>query len=318
MNNSASEIHRSPGASLLRVPVRSRSRDQLQGFALEQHEKRTEQVDIFWDFAETCEVSAPSYDNAQNRAALRGFGKTGAHATNESPSRIWSNACIVYYFHFDEARLELNSLRQYWDGYDTKRIPNSKTYTSIIYPSDAHQNSTGIKLILGAFNNEVDVVLNRYRAPTNVLFRTNHYLKESSQEEIWYTASLNHYDELKEKIVSFSSLGQNWDGDGAEEIPESAIEASLKFLEVVYQFLNGSEPTSVAPSPDGEVVLYWDCCNGYAEVNFDGTGAVTLCWKEEIEDMQLIEEDVKSFCEVDWIDRSLVWRKLYPFLCRGS
>ena len=318
MNSSASEIHRSTTASLLRVPIRSRSRDQLQGYAFEQHEKRIEQIDIFWDFPETYKVSVPDYDSAQNRAVLQGFGKNGAHATDESPNKIWNKACPDYFFNLDETRLELNSLGQDSDGYTAEKISNYKIYSSINYLSHVNKCSIGIKLVFGSFSHEVDVVLNRYQAPVNVPVRTNRYLKDSLQEGIWYNANLNHYHKLKEKITGFNSLGQNWDGDGAEEIPAFAIEASLKFLDIVYQFLHGNEPTSVAPSPDGEIVLYWNFSNGYAEVNFDGTEAVTLCWKEEVEDMQLIEEDVKIFFEVDWIDKSLVWRKLYSFLCRGS
>lgn len=124
--------------------------------------------------------------------------------------------------------------------------------------------------------------------------------------------------ELKAKIISFKSLEQNWDGDGAEAIPESAIDASLKFSERICQFSRRNEPVSVAPSPDGEIAFYWNHCNGYAEVNFAGKRAVTLCWTDESEEMQLIEEDVSIFFGADWIDNSHVWRKLYSFLRHES
>ena len=129
-------------------------------------------------------------------------------------------------------------------------------------------------------------------------------------------ANFDHYLELKGKIMSFNSLVQNGDGDGAEEIPESAIVASLKFLELVGQFSQRIEPADAAPSPDGKIAFYWSYDNKYAEVSFDGAGTVTLCWKEGDDEMQLIEENDKIIFEDDWIDKSVVWKKLYPFLCR--
>ena len=119
---------------------------------------------------------------------------------------------------------------------------------------------------------------------------------------------------LEKRIKEFFSLGKNWDGDGAEEIPENAIYASLNFLgELRYQ-LAGKEPSSAAPSPDGEIVLYWYGFNGYAEVNFDGSGNVTLCLVDEANEVQVIERDAEDISRTGWTCGSDFWLALSEFL----
>ena len=119
---------------------------------------------------------------------------------------------------------------------------------------------------------------------------------------------------LEKRVREFFSLGKNWDGDGANEIHENAIYASLNFLGEARHKLVGKEPSSAAPSPDGEVVLYWYGLNGYAEVNFDCAGNLTLCLVDEADEVQVIEKDAEDISGAGWICGSDLWLALSEFL----
>ena len=119
---------------------------------------------------------------------------------------------------------------------------------------------------------------------------------------------------LEKRVRGFFSLGKNWDGDGAEEIPENAIYASLNFLGELRHQLAGKEPSSAAPSADGEIVLYWYGVNGYAEVNFDGAGNLSLCLVDEANEVQVIESDAEDISGTGWICGSDFWLALSEFL----
>jgi len=116
---------------------------------------------------------------------------------------------------------------------------------------------------------------------------------------------------LESRIKEFLSYTEGWDGDNAEEIPMNAIYSSLNFLNELTLHHSGKEPRSAAPSPDGEVVFYWHGSQGYAEVNFDGTGSLTMCWGDETTDMEVIEEDDENITESS---KGRVWTALSTFL----
>ena len=116
---------------------------------------------------------------------------------------------------------------------------------------------------------------------------------------------------IEERIRKFSLCSENWDGDGAKEIPLMAIIASLNFLDDVRHKFTGRDPNSAAPSPDGEVVLYWHGPNGYAEVNFGGDGKLSICWADASNEIQLIEEDDESTVQPC---KGRVWKALSDFL----
>ena len=127
--------------------------------------------------------------------------------------------------------------------------------------------------------------------------------------------SANEYPDrstgIEERIRGFSLCSENWDGDSAKEIPLAAIYASLNFLDHVQHKFAGMEPNSAAPSPDGEVVLYWHGPNSYAEVNFGGDGKLSMCWADASNEIQLIEEDDESTVEPC---KGRVWKALSEFL----
>lgn len=118
---------------------------------------------------------------------------------------------------------------------------------------------------------------------------------------------------LESRIREFLSYSEDWDGDGAGEIPLPAIYASLNFLDEFRRRFPGSEPRSAAPSPDGEIAMYWHNPAGYAELNFDGTGRISMCWGDNTDEIELIEEELESVAEAD---TSSIWAVLSEFLGR--
>ena len=104
---------------------------------------------------------------------------------------------------------------------------------------------------------------------------------------------------------------RGWDGDDAEAIPESAVVDSCRFLDHVKHCADFKEPDSAAPSPHGEIVVYWHSAKGYAEVNFAGNGSITFCWGETGDDNDVIEETYDADFQPA---RSRVWNVLSDFL----
>ena len=126
----------------------------------------------------------------------------------------------------------------------------------------------------------------------------------------------NQYSEdqaprLDSRVREFLSYGEDWDGDGAKEIPRAAIYAALNFLDEFRHRFSGSEPRSAAPSPDGEIAMYWHGPAGYAEINFGGTGRVSMCRGDDSDEIKLIEEGLESVAEPDTSD---IWANLSEFL----
>lgn len=279
MSNSTSETHRSQSGSILHAPI-------------------------------------------VHRSLPRASEKTNASTTSELPYKKWSPAVTDQYSLSNRGMIEFNSLSDVSDRYGDMEISNIKVYSPISDLNIIDQNSTSKNSIFESPSHEIDIFLDRYKVPVTVVIRTSHWFIDSLQEEaqeVLKNAKPDQYRELKEKIEGFKSLGRNWDGDGAEEIPESAIETSLKFLKLIYQLPEGNVTMNVAPSPDGEIVFYWNCNDFYAEINFGGTEKAIFCWKKEDEEMQLIEEDSDAMFKpkVGWIDKSLVWEKLHSLLYRG-
>lgn len=116
---------------------------------------------------------------------------------------------------------------------------------------------------------------------------------------------------LENRIKKFLSFEDNWDGDGATRISERAVYSALDFLDVLKHTRPGRVPDSAAPSPDGEIVIYWHNPNSYVEVNFDGTPLLSLCWGDDKTEIELVEDDHGNLS--DQVDGQ-VWRTLESFL----
>jgi hypothetical protein len=138
-------------------------------------------------------------------------------------------------------------------------------------------------------------------------------LNGTAHPSISHNASENSskLSRIESRIRQFLSYTKDWDGDGAEDIPMAAIYSSLNFLDEAKRRFSGKEPESAAPSPDGEIVLYWHNSNGYAEVNFDRSGQVTLCWGDEENDIQVVEESDEN---VSNFQGNRVWGALSDIL----
>ena len=132
---------------------------------------------------------------------------------------------------------------------------------------------------------------------------------------LWLDYNHDRKSMLNARIWHFSSYQKNWDGDGATEIPLSAIYQSLNFLNTFRRYFAEKEPSSAAASPDGEIVLYW--CNpiGYAEINFNGNEKLSMCWGYGSDEIELIEEDFEI---TNNFDKSRIGQALSNFLTQND
>ena len=100
---------------------------------------------------------------------------------------------------------------------------------------------------------------------------------------------------LKE-LESFYILEENWDGDGANAIPEVAIDQAKKFLS---EILHGHfiQPTGVAASPEGEVLIFWRNDDEYIEANFFEDGGCIVCFRSNGQMLAIEDDKVLSIQE---------------------
>ncbi len=103
-------------------------------------------------------------------------------------------------------------------------------------------------------------------------------------------------DPLITELETFYGLGEDWDGEGALAIPDEAIDQAKKFLAAI---INGSytEPSGVAPSPDGEVLLFWRTDDEYIEANFYRDGGCIVCFRSDGQMLAIEDEKVLSIQE---------------------
>ncbi len=114
--------------------------------------------------------------------------------------------------------------------------------------------------------------------------------------------SIDPNDPLLKELESFYQLDDNWDGEGANKIPQVAILQATHFLR---DFLDSNpklRPLDVAASSLGEVIIYWGTGKSYKEVTFDGEGGGFFCYEENdktysIEDK---ENSKDSLLENSW------------------
>lgn len=81
--------------------------------------------------------------------------------------------------------------------------------------------------------------------------------------------NFDRYDRVLKKIDEYTSLPDGWDGDDALS-PRSDVRFDVE------RFLGGLGNNIVEPtpmiSPDGEVALFWEKDEAYAEIGFDRAG----------------------------------------------
>lgn len=84
---------------------------------------------------------------------------------------------------------------------------------------------------------------------------------------------------VREELASYSRLGEDWDGNGASIANEEQLNDALGFLD---QLPGGiAIPTPMIGS-SGDIGLYWDLPEFYADIAFEGGGAFTLFAKNKI------------------------------------
>ncbi|MGT0246640.1 hypothetical protein [Burkholderia pyrrocinia] len=83
---------------------------------------------------------------------------------------------------------------------------------------------------------------------------------------------------VKEELASYSRLGEDWDGSGASIANKEHLNDALGFLNRL--------PGGIAiPTPmigsSGDIGLYWDLPEFYADIAFEGRGAFSLFVKNK-------------------------------------
>jgi hypothetical protein len=91
---------------------------------------------------------------------------------------------------------------------------------------------------------------------------------------------------LENKVLKFLGHRVDWDGEEADPIPEAAVFQALNYIDMAEGAFMSSIPTGVAPSPDGEIVIFWSTQQAYIELNFDGSNQCVVCYRFDQNEMQ--------------------------------
>lgn len=71
------------------------------------------------------------------------------------------------------------------------------------------------------------------------------------------------------QLISYLGLQQDWDGEGADPPSPSAIYEAIQMLQAVPPDLPVPKAMVL---PEGQVAIYWDLGDRFAEIGFKGTG----------------------------------------------
>ncbi len=95
--------------------------------------------------------------------------------------------------------------------------------------------------------------------------------RKSREAGRWTSFTSDAESKLRQELVSYAQLDDNWDGDGAKAPSQEAVNDALTFLD--------SRPGDIPlPYPEegaeGDVGVYWDIRHAhvFAEVTFEGDG----------------------------------------------
>ena len=102
-------------------------------------------------------------------------------------------------------------------------------------------------------------------------FSTALRARKGRESGCWTPLTSEAESKLRQELISYTRLEDNWDGDGAKAPSQEAVNDSLTFLD--------GRPTDIPlPSPEegteGDVGVYWDNSHAhvFAEVTFEGNG----------------------------------------------
>ena len=86
-----------------------------------------------------------------------------------------------------------------------------------------------------------------------------------------FTSEVESESELRQELLSYARLDENWDGNGAKAPLQEAVNDALTFLD--------DRPRDIPPpypeeGTEGDVGIYWDFRDAqvFAEVTFEGDG----------------------------------------------
>jgi hypothetical protein len=71
------------------------------------------------------------------------------------------------------------------------------------------------------------------------------------------------------QLMTYQTLVAGWDGGNADAPSSRAIGNALRMLEIAPRGIEAPKPMLL---PSGEVALYWDFGDAFAEIGFDDTG----------------------------------------------
>ena len=99
-------------------------------------------------------------------------------------------------------------------------------------------------------------------------------VRESHEWGRWTSPTQEVDSRLRQELLSYTSLGENWDGNGAKVPSQQAVKDALTFLD--------GRPRDIPPpypeeGTEGDVGIYWDIrrVQVFAEVTFEGDGTCT-------------------------------------------
>jgi hypothetical protein len=96
------------------------------------------------------------------------------------------------------------------------------------------------------------------------------------------------------ELMTYCNLGDNWDEEGAVAPSLEATGDALRMLEATPSAIGAPKAMAMAT---GEIALYWDFGDVYAEIGFDGSGKYYAYAKRpdaepiHLDDMALVDED---------------------------
>jgi hypothetical protein len=101
-------------------------------------------------------------------------------------------------------------------------------------------------------------------------------------------------------LMSYTTLHHDWDGEGALAPSQDAVSDALRMLEVAPMEVTAPKPMVLAT---GDVAIYWDFGDTYAEIGFDGSGTYYAFGSApgrdpvHLDDLPLAEDSTSSQCQ---------------------
>lgn len=110
------------------------------------------------------------------------------------------------------------------------------------------------------------------------------------------TNSNSDFHKLKQELVSYKDLKDNWDSYGATPPTEGSVNDAINFL---YALPEDIPLPKAMLSTSGEPSLYWDTDEGYADIAFDGPNQASFYMRKKSTDQEKFIDEVEILSEKD-------------------